>query len=158
MDIDGVLTDGLIGYCGNEELKAFHVRDGHGIKMAKRAGYKVGAISGRSGVPNRRRAEDLELDFLYEGVKKKGETFDLMLKEHALLAEECIFIGDDLIDIPIFRRTGISVAVADAPRYVAKYCDFQTSLPGGRGAVRETIDWLLMETGKWDDVMQRYLG
>lgn len=156
-DIDGVLTNGFIGYCGTEEVKFFHVRDGHGIKLAKRAGYKVGAISGRSGVPNRKRAEELELDFLYEGAKKKGETFEELLKEHSLLAEQCLFIGDDVIDIPIFRKAGIAVAVADAPDYVAQYCHFKTKLPGGHGAVREVIDWILKENEQWDSLMQRYL-
>lgn len=157
-DIDGVLTNGQIGYCGSEEVKFFDVKDGHGIKLAKRAGYIVGAISGRSGQANRKRAEELGLDFLYEGKKKKGEAFDAFLVEFNLKGEECLFIGDDVIDIPIFRKVGISVAVADAPPYVAELCDFTTKLPGGRGAVREVIDWILKENGQWDELMKIYFA
>ncbi len=157
MDIDGVLTDGRIGYGLDQEMKFFHVRDGHGIKMAKRAGLKVGAISGRSATANRIRSAELGLDFIYEGCKKKGETFSRLLSETGLQANECLYIGDDVVDVPIFRRAGIAVTVADAPDYLDEYCDFRTRLAGGYGAVREVIDWLLREQGKWAGQMERYL-
>ncbi len=155
-DIDGVLTNGQIGFAGEEEVKLFHVRDGHGIKLARRAGYKVGALSGRSGKGNRRRAEELQLDFLHEGKKNKGEAFDALLADLRAEPSECLYIGDDVIDIPILRKCGIGAVVADAPEYMGEYCDFRTKLPGGAGAVREVIDWLLKETGKWQGLIKKY--
>ncbi len=156
-DIDGVLTNGQIGYCGETEVKFFHVRDGHRIKMAKRGGLKVGALSGRSGQPNRKRAEELELDFLYEGMKKKGEAFHKLLEEQNLQANECVYIGDDVIDIPVLKKAGIPIVVADAPDYMDEFCEFRTKLPGGHGAVGEAIEWLIREQGKWNELMKRYL-
>ena len=159
LDIDGVLTNGLIGYSGiaGEEIKFFHVRDGHGIKLAKRAGLKVGAISGRTAGANKKRAAELEFDFLYEGEKDKGAAFEVLLKEFNLKDEECLYIGDDVVDIPILRRVGMAVTVADAPEYMDEYCDFRTSLKGGEGAVREVIEILLKEKGQWEDLMQKYI-
>lgn len=157
MDIDGVLTDGRIGYGLEQEIKFFHVRDGHGIKMAQRAGLKVGAISGREAAANRTRATELGFDFIYEGCKKKGEAFSLMLSETGLQPDECLYVGDDVVDVPIFRLAGIAAAVADAPDYLDEYCAFRTRLPGGHGAVREIIDWLLREQDKWAGQMERYL-
>ena len=158
LDIDGVLTNGLIGYSGisGEEIKFFHVRDGHGIKMAKRAGLKVGALSGRTAGANKKRAVDLEFDFLYEGKKDKGAAFEVLLKELNLKESECLYIGDDVVDIPILRRAGMAVTVADAPDYMDEYCDFRTSRKGGEGAVREAIEMLLKEKGQWEDLMRKY--
>ncbi len=156
LDIDGVLTDGRITYLGGEEAKSFHVRDGHGLKLAKRAGLRVGALSGRSCEANRRRAAELEFDFLYEGKKDKRAAFAELLAEQGLAAEECLAVGDDVVDLPVLRAAGIGVAVADAPAELDAACDFRTTLPGGHGAVRETVEWLLKETGRWQDVMQRY--
>jgi YrbI family 3-deoxy-D-manno-octulosonate 8-phosphate phosphatase len=157
LDIDGVLTDGRVGYGDGEEIKFFHIRDGHGIKLALRAGLKVGFLSGRSSTANRTRAEELDVSFIYEGKKNKAEAFRLLLAEHNLLPQECMYIGDDVIDIPPMRMAGISATVNDAPDYMDNYCSFRTKLPGGLGAVREAIEWLLQQQGKWDMVMERYL-
>jgi len=157
-DIDGVLTNGLIGYGTERELKFFHVRDGHGIKLAKRAGLKVGALSGRSAEANRIRANELEFDFIYEGRRNKGEAFEVLLSENSLEASECLYIGDDVVDIPVMKAAGLSAAVADAAREVFEYCDFRSKLPGGQGAVREIIEWLLKEQGKWEKLMEKYTG
>ena len=159
LDIDGVLTNGLIGYSGiaGEEIKFFHVRDGHGIKLAKRAGLKVGAISGRTAGANKKRAAELEFDFLCEGEKDKSAAFEVLLKEFNLKDEECLYIGDDVVDIPILRRVGMAVTVADAPEYMDEYCDFRTSRKGGEGAVREVIEILLKEKGQWEDLLRKYI-
>lgn len=156
LDIDGVLTDGRMGYSAGDEIKFFHVRDGHGIKLAMRAGLKVGALSGRSAAANRKRAAELEFDFLYEGKKDKQTTFKELLKEHALEAEECLYIGDDIVDAIPLSMAGIGVTVADAPEYMDEFCDMRTALPGGHGAVREVIDWLLRRQNKWEQLMERY--
>lgn len=156
-DVDGVLTNGFIGYCGTEEVKFFHVRDGYGIRLAKRAGLKVGALTGRSGKPNMIRAKELELDFIYEDCKDKRKAFETLLKEQCLNADECLYIGDDIVDIPILKRAGIGVIVFDAPDYMSEFCDFRTKLKGGKGAAREVIDWILKEQGKWTELLKKYI-
>jgi YrbI family 3-deoxy-D-manno-octulosonate 8-phosphate phosphatase len=160
LDIDGVLTNGLIGYSGfsDHEIKFFHVRDGHGIKLAKRAGLKVGALSGRTAEANKRRATELEFDFFYQGKKDKKAAFEILLKEQNLKASECLYIGDDVVDIPILKQVGMSVTVADAPEYMDGYCDFRTKLKGGEGAAREVIEIILKEKGQWDALMVKYLA
>ncbi len=156
LDIDGILTDGRMGYSSGDEIKFFHVRDGHGIKLAMRAGLKVGALSGRSAAANRKRAAELEFNFLYEGKKDKQTAFKKLLAEHQLKAEECLYIGDDIVDAIPMRMAGIGVTVADAPEYMDEFCDIRTALPGGYGAVREIIDWLLHRQNKWEQLMERY--
>ena len=158
LDIDGVLTDGRLGYSAGDEIKFFHARDGHGIKMAIRGGLLVGVLSGRVAESNRKRAKELGFSFFYEGQKDKRKAFELLLKEQNLKADECLYMGDDVVDLPPMLKSGIAVTVADAPEYMDKYCDFRTVKGGGQGAVREVIDWLLMKQGKWDQQMERYLS
>ena len=158
LDIDGILTDGRIGYgTGSpEEIKFFHVRDGHGIKLAMRAGLLVGVLSGRQSAANSRRAAELGLSFVYENKKDKLTAFNELLQEYNLQPEECLYMGDDTIDLPVMRIAGISVTVADAMEYMDTEADFRTQRCGGQGAVREVIDQLLMQSGKWAEVMKRY--
>ncbi|MEI8245006.1 MAG: HAD hydrolase family protein [Lentisphaerota bacterium] len=158
LDIDGVLTDGRLGYSAGDEIKFFHARDGHGIKMAIRGGLLVGVLSGRVAESNRKRAKELGFSFFYEGQKDKRKAFELLLKEQNLKADECLYMGDDVVDLPPMLKSGIAVTVADAPEYMDKYCDFRTVKGGGQGAVREVIDWLLMKQGKWDQQMERYIS
>ena len=158
LDIDGVLTDGRLGYSAGDEVKFFHARDGHGIKMAIRGGILVGVLSGRVAESNRKRAKELGFSFFYEGQKDKRKAFELLLKEQNLKAEECLYMGDDVVDLPPMIKSGIAVTVADAPEYMDKYCDFRTVKNGGQGAVREVIDWLLMKQGKWEQQMERYIS
>ena len=158
LDIDGILTDGRIGYgTGSpEEIKFFHVRDGHGIKLAMRAGFLVGVLSGRKSAANARRAAELGFSFLYEGKKDKAAAFQELLADHNLQPDECLYMGDDTIDLPVMRQAGIAVTVADAPVYMDTAADFRTDHSGGQGAVREVVDHLLMQSGKWAEVMARY--
>jgi 3-deoxy-D-manno-octulosonate 8-phosphate phosphatase (KDO 8-P phosphatase) len=158
LDIDGVLTDGMIGYSDTDTIKFFNVKDGHAIKMAMRTGLLVGILSGREDDANRRRAEELNLSFVYVGEKDKREAFERLLREQKLKAEECLYVGDDLPDIPAIRRSGIGVCVADSPAEVARCADWQTTLPGGRGAVRETIVRLLTEQHRWESAMEKYVS
>lgn len=158
LDIDGVLTDGRMGYSAGDEIKFFHVRDGHGIKLAMRAGLKVGALSGRQAIANEKRAKELSFDFLYQGEKNKKEAFKKLLKENQLNAEECLYIGDDLIDIPVLTQVGVAVTVADAGEDMDEFCDFRTKLAGGYGAVREVIELVLKTQDKWDKQTERYLS
>lgn len=156
LDIDGVLTDGRVGYGAGEEIKFFHVRDGHAIKLAQRGGLIVGAISGRSAKANQRRAEELAFDFLFEGRADKRTAFDEVLTRFRLRPEECLYIGDDQIDIPVMRMAGIAATVADAPAEMDGFCDWRSVLPGGHGAVREIIERLLKEQGKWESLCGKY--
>lgn len=159
LDIDGVLTDGRFGYDGTEnEIKFFHARDGHGIKLAIRSGLKVGVLSGRASAANRRRAEDLGLSFFFEGEKNKRDAFQRILKETGLAASDFLYMGDDLVDVPVFKQVAVSVTVADASGYMDEYCDFRTNLPGGHGAVREVIDILLKEQKRWSNLTERYIA
>ncbi|MBE6368488.1 MAG: HAD-IIIA family hydrolase [Lentisphaerae bacterium] len=158
LDIDGILTDGRIGYgTGSpEEIKFFNVRDGHGIKLAMRSGLLVGVLSGRKSAANARRAEELGLSFVYENKKDKLTAFNELLQEYDLQADECLYMGDDTIDLPVMRLAGIAVTVADAMPYMDTAADFRTERCAGQGAVREVIDLLLMRSGKWAEVMKRY--
>lgn len=156
LDVDGVLTDGRLGYNGSERVKFFDVRDGHAIKLAQRTGLRVGILSGRADPPNRQRAEELGLGFVYEGEKNKREAFARLLAEQELGADEVVYIGDDVVDMPCVRQAGIGVAVADAVEELCAVADYVTARPGGRGAVREVIRALLIARGDWDGVMARY--
>jgi len=157
LDIDGVLTDGTIAYdADGREIKYFNARDGHGIKLAMRAGLKVGLLSGRESQANKKRAAELELDFIYENIKDKKTGFLELLEEHNLKPEECLFVGDDLVDIPPMKIAGMAATVADAPEFLDEFCDYRSKLPGGRGAVREIIELILKEQNKWKQVTEKY--
>ena len=158
LDIDGVLSDGRVGYGETDsEIKFFDVKDGHGLKLLMRADFTVGLLSGRGSNANRTRAAELDVAFLYENKKNKLETFHELLEEHDLQADQCLYVGDDLVDIPVMRECGLSVAVNDAVTEVKQIADWITEKPGGRGAVREVCEWLLKSRNKWQEVTARYL-
>ena len=155
-DIDGVLTDCRVGYGASDFIKFFHYRDGHWIKLAQRAGLKIGFLSGRASLANKIRANELGVDFCREDEKDKLVGFEAILAEYGLAPENCLYIGDDLIDMPVMRRAGIAVAVADGVPELDEVADFRTELPGGHGAVAEVIRKLLIEQGKLDQVIEKY--
>ena len=157
LDVDGVLTDGRIIYDDrSSEAKAFDVKDGHGLKLLQRAGFRVGIITGRQSEVVARRAEELGISLVYQNAKDKRVPFGQILDDLGLSPEEVAYVGDDLIDLPILRQVGFAVAVADASPHIKPHVDLVTEKPGGRGAVREVCDHLLIETGRWDDVTSRY--
>jgi len=157
LDVDGVLTDGRIIYDNNGiESKAFHVRDGHGLKLLQRAGIKVGIITGRSSEIVSHRAAELGIDIVYQGAKTKLEPYEQILADLNLSDQQVAYVGDDLVDLPILRRVGCSFTVADAVADIKPYVDYITTLPGGHGAVREVCDMLLRQSGLWDSVTDRY--
>lgn len=144
LDVDGVMTDGRLYYSASgEEIKVFHVRDGLGIKLAQRAGLKVGILSGRRSGALARRAADLRLDALIQGRDDKDPAFDEFLAAHETTAERVAYIGDDLLDLPILDRAGLSFAPADAVEAVRQQVDHVLAAPGGAGAVREAVELLL---------------
>ena len=156
LDVDGVLTDGRAGFGGENEIKFFHLRDGHWMKLAIRAGLKVGLLSGRGAKANRQRAGELGLSFCYENCKDKLEAFEKMLAEQGLSAEECLYMGDDVIDMPPMRRAGVGVVVADGVPELDEVALWRTETPGGHGAVAEVIRILLAGQDKLDGVLERY--
>jgi len=149
LDVDGVLTDGriLLDNQGNE-LKAFHVRDGHGIKMAQKAGIIVGIITGRISEVVNIRARELGIKEVHQGAHEKIAVYDSILARYGFRDEEVAYIGDDIVDVDIFKRTGLAVAVDDADPSVKPHVDMTTRKAGGRGAVREFINLILKHQGK----------
>lgn len=144
MDCDGVLTDGRLYYGpSGEEHKVFFVRDGYGLVAWHGAGGMSGIISGRNSPIVQLRFEQLGVKFIRQGNDDKEPAFEQILTEAGVTAEQTAYIGDDVPDIPVMRRAGLAVAVADADPRVKSAAHFVTKLVGGRGAVRELIDLLL---------------
>lgn len=159
MDVDGVLTSGQIILDNNAvEYKAFHVRDGHGIKMAQRAGMTVAIITGRESRVVEVRAAELGITEVHQHSWDKLATYEELLTRLKLSDEETAYIGDDIVDIPVMRRVGLSFAVADAEPYVRDAADMVTGRGGGKGAVREVMDYLLSARGEWEEVTRKYFG
>ena len=158
LDCDGVLTDGRITMLpGSDETKTFDVKDGHGIVMAQRAGLRIAIISGRKSSVVRARATELGVAHLYEMAWVKMEPYEKLLAEEGLTDEEVCYVGDDVVDIPLLRRAGLGVAVADAVEETKDHSHIVTEREGGRGAVREVIEFILKAQDKWDEAMVRYL-
>lgn len=149
LDVDGVLTDGRIILDNHgDELKAFHVRDGHGIKMVQKAGIVVGIITGRKSEVVNIRARELGITEVYQGAHEKIAVYDSILKKYGFHDDDVAYMGDDIVDVGIFKRTGLAVTVADADPSVKSYVDMVTKTAGGRGAVREFINLILKHQGK----------
>jgi 3-deoxy-D-manno-octulosonate 8-phosphate phosphatase (KDO 8-P phosphatase) len=159
LDCDGVLTDGQIILlpCG-QETKPFDVRDGHGIVMARRAGLRIAIISGRESFAVRARAQELGIARLYERAWDKLEAYQALLVEEGLSDEAICYMGDDVTDIPLLRRAGLALVVADAAEEAKRFAHFVTERSGGRGAVREAIELILKAQGCWEEALRRYLG
>jgi 3-deoxy-D-manno-octulosonate 8-phosphate phosphatase (KDO 8-P phosphatase) len=144
LDVDGVLTDGRLLYGPRGELlKAFHVRDGHGIKQVARAGISVAIISGRKSAAVARRAKDLGIAHVLQGVDDKLSALRKLAKARRVTLEDCACIGDDTPDAPILAAAGLGIAVADGHADALAVADLVTSRAGGQGAVREVCDWLM---------------
>jgi len=157
LDVDGVMTDGRITYDNDGgETKSFDVKDGHGLKLVQRVGIRVGIITGRQSSIVARRAAELGIELVYQGVKDKSLPFREILEKLALLPEEVAYVGDDVIDLPIMRQVGFAATVADAVDDVKPYAHMVTKRCGGRGAVREVCDFLLKESGRWSVVTRHY--
>lgn len=158
MDVDGVLTDGkIIISSDGSESKAFNLLDGHGIRMWRRAGLKAALISGRESAVTKQRAKELEIDFLYQPCQEKLACFEKLLADSQLEPKNIAYIGDDVLDIPIVRRAGFGVAVANAVDELKSCAHYVTSGTGGNGAVREVVEYILKNTGQWTVLMERYL-
>jgi 3-deoxy-D-manno-octulosonate 8-phosphate phosphatase (KDO 8-P phosphatase) len=147
LDVDGVLTDGRLYYGPRgEALKVFHVHDGHGIARLQRAGVAVAVISGRRSPMVSTRCRELGVRHVFQGVSEKLPVLERLLKRLKITAAECACVGDDLPDLPLMERAGLSFAVADAVAAVRARADRTTRARGGRGAVREVCELLLRAT------------
>ena len=157
LDCDGVLTDGRITLVeGGDEQKSFHTRDGHGLVLLHRAGLRSGIISGRTSQLVSMRAADLGIAYVRQGAHDKLAAFDDLLAEAGVGPSEVAFVGDDVVDIPLMRRSALALAVADAGRDTRAAAHYVTRLPGGFGAVREVCELVLKAQGRWAELMKRY--
>ena len=157
LDVDGVLTDGGLAYGarGPSTLR-FHVRDGMGIRLAQGAGLRVGVISGRASRALEKRAVELDLDPILTGSRHKERDFDAFLEREQLSARQVAFVGDDINDLIVLGRSGLSFAPADAVPEVLAVVDRTLSRNGGDGVVREMIEVLLKARGEWDRVLSAF--
>jgi len=157
LDVDGVLTDGSIILDNNgNELKSFHVRDGHGIKMLQKVGIEIAIITGRRADVVERRASELGIQHVYQGALNKASAYADLQEKTGIPASAIACVGDDIVDIPLLRRAALSVAVADATEETRAAAAYVTKARGGRGAVREVCDLILKATGKWDQLLNAY--
>jgi len=156
-DVDGVLTDGRI-VVNNQgiETKQFHIRDGMGIRLWQRAGYRFGVVSLRSSQIVKMRAAELDISIVRQGTSDKLTTALEIISQLGLTPQQVCYIGDDLPDLPVVRTVGLGAAVADGCGELVEAAAYVTKAPGGRGAVREVIELILKAQGRWDDVVQAY--
>ncbi len=156
-DVDGVLTDGKLFFDQDgREYKSFHARDGHGIKLLQGTGVATAVISGRRSQSVALRMESLGIRHIYQGCENKLEAFDQLRLELALAPDEIAHVGDDLLDLPIMRRVGLAVAVADAHFSIRQHAHWVTANPGGAGAAREVCDLVMKARGTLQGVIESH--
>lgn len=161
MDVDGCLTDGKLYYMPGAdgamvETKGFNTQDGLGLHFCYHAGIATGVISGRNSPATTERAKMLNMKYIYQGLLDKIETWEEILADAGVTAEQAIFIGDDFTDVPLMQRAGLGVAVANAREEVKAAADYVTSTAGGEGAIREVIELVLKSQGLWEPVVTKY--
>jgi 3-deoxy-D-manno-octulosonate 8-phosphate phosphatase (KDO 8-P phosphatase) len=150
LDVDGVLTDGAITINDEGvESKSFHVRDGHGIVLLLRFGIEVGFITGRSSKVVQRRAQELGVQLVYQGIENKADAYSEIKRRNGLTDEQIAYVGDDLTDVPVFQCCGLAITVEDGWPELKARVDYVTETAGGRGAVREVSELLLKAQGQW---------
>jgi 3-deoxy-D-manno-octulosonate 8-phosphate phosphatase (KDO 8-P phosphatase) len=157
-DVDGVMTDGGLYFTdAGEELKAFNSLDGHGLKMLQNSGVKLAIITGRQSQLVAHRARNLGIDYVHQGAHDKLASFQSLLAEVGLSAQDCGYMGDDVIDLPVMRRVAFAVSVPAAPELVQQYAHYVTGRQGGHGAVREVCELIMQSQHTWDAAMAPYL-
>ncbi len=158
MDCDGVLTDGRLWLLEEDgEQKSFNTHDGLGLTLFHRAGLRSGIISGRSSPAVQRRASELGVQFVRQGNADKRAAFEEIIRAAGISEDEVAFVGDDLPDIPLMRRSELAVAVADATEETLLAAHYVTRAEGGRGAIREVVELILKAQGRWHDVIEEYV-
>ena len=174
-DVDGVLTDGKLflfpersrpevprpsapqSAPSQVEVKGFHAHDGTSISLARLGGIQTGLITKRISETVALRARDLRLEYVYQGVRVKIQVFEEILKKEKIAAAEVAYIGDDIIDLPIMRRCGFAIAVANARDEVKQEAHWVTPHGGGEGAIRDAVEYILRAQGSWDSAVKQYL-
>ncbi len=158
LDVDGVLSDNKLIY-GDDgmEYKAFFTRDGHGMVMLQKSGIDIGIITGRKSPLTTKRMQDLKVKHVYQGVPDKLPTFLKLVEELGLDFSEIAYVGDDILDLPILTRVGLSVCPADADKEVPPYVDYVSQFNGGQGCVREVCELILKSQDLWQAHMDFYL-
>jgi 3-deoxy-D-manno-octulosonate 8-phosphate phosphatase (KDO 8-P phosphatase) len=157
-DVDGVLTDGSL-FVGDDgqEYKAFHSRDGHGIKMLMGHGVEVAVITGRTSRVVEHRMKNLGISHVYQGKLEKLPAFQELIRKLGISEEQTAYVGDDVVDLPVMRRVGLAIAVQDAHPLVRQHSHWQTPNAGGRGAARDVCELIMEARGVLHDEMSRYL-
>ena len=159
LDVDGVLTDGTITYSDSgSQIKQFSVKDGLGLRLLMDAGIDVGIITGRKSQALLHRCRDLGIRLIFDGIKDKSAALDKIIQKTGIDPRHMAFVGDDLIDLPVMTRVGVSVCVLDAAEDIKSYADFVTQKKGGNGAVREICEKILKAKGVWEIVLDTYLS
>jgi len=158
LDVDGVLTDGRLFFDDKgKEYKCFHARDGHGIKLLRQTGVEVAVISGRKSNSVALRMKSLGVEYVYQGHENKIAAFNEIIQSLSIQPEQVAHVGDDLLDLPIMKRVGLSIAVNDANDPVKEYADWCTRTPGGQGAVREICDFIMQSQGTFESILKSYM-
>jgi 3-deoxy-D-manno-octulosonate 8-phosphate phosphatase (KDO 8-P phosphatase) len=158
LDVDGVLTDGRIVYDERgREVKSFAIKDGQGIRLCQEAGLQVGILSGRKSSAVSFRAQELGMAIVLQKTADKAKALEGIRQKNNLRADQICFMGDDLVDLPVFSRVGLAVAVADGVREVRAKAHYVTRRSGGQGAVRETCELILKAQGKWALVTSKFM-
>ena len=157
LDVDGVLTRGDIVYDDNgQEIKVFNVKDGLGLRLIANAGITVGVVTGRSSMALKHRCNNLGIEHIFEGVGDKAALLSRISDQTGVSAEKTAYVGDDLPDLPIMNRVGVSVAVSDACEIVRRNAALVTLSKGGCGAVREICETILKAQELWDQALKRF--
>jgi 3-deoxy-D-manno-octulosonate 8-phosphate phosphatase (KDO 8-P phosphatase) len=157
-DVDGVLTTGeVIMHADGSESKGFHIRDGAAIVWAQRAGLTVGLLSARSSGATAHRAAQLAVRIVAQGVKSKLKAYEQIIRDARVEDAEVAYMGDDLLDLQVLARVGLSAAPGDAAAEVRERVDWVSTAVGGRGAVRELVELILRAQQRWDDVLRQHL-
>ena len=157
-DVDGVLTDGGLHYSDSgEETKIFDVRDGHGMKMLQTSGVALAIITSRTSKCVARRAENLGIDLLFQGVENKVSAFQALVADLQLDPVACAYMGDDWVDLPVLLRCGLALSVPEAPAVVRERAHYVTHASGGRGAVREACELIMQAQNTFESRLAAFL-
>ena len=158
LDVDGVLTDGGIIYDDSgAQIKVFDVKDGLGIRLLMLAGIQVGIATGRRSQALIHRCENLGIKLVLDGLSSKADVPETVFRLTGITPEETGYVGDDLMDLPLMKSSGVSFAVADAHEMIRRQADMVASRPGGKGAVREICEIILIARNQWENVISRFL-
>lgn len=159
LDVDGVMTEGQIVMDDRgEESKAFNVRDGHGIKMLQRTGISVAILTGRSSKVVECRARDLGIEYVVQGSLRKADGIKTLCEQAGITAGRCAYMGDDVIDLPAMQQCRLTMAPMDAHQGVLKKVNWVSGFHGGRGAVRQAAEGLILASGFWNQVVKEAYG